>query len=69
LERYYEVLLRGKDGKEIISGGCSGQKLELFKDNIFLPPQNGLSLILTIDNELQSYANEIFPKVQKVVLL
>ena len=65
LERYYEVLLRGKDGKEIIQVDAQGRSLELFKDNIFLPPQNGLSLILTIDNELQSYANEIFPQSAK----
>jgi penicillin-binding protein 2 len=61
LERYYEVLLKGKDGKEIIQVDAQGRSLEIFKDNIFLPPQNGLSIILTIDNDLQSYANEIFP--------
>ena len=61
LERFYEVLLRGKDGKEIIQVDAQGRSLEIFKDNISLPPQNGLSLILTIDNDLQSYANEIFP--------
>ncbi|HOT40602.1 MAG TPA: penicillin-binding protein 2, partial [Candidatus Syntrophosphaera thermopropionivorans] len=44
LERYYEVLLRGKDGKEIIQVDAQGRSLELFKDNIFLPPQIGLSL-------------------------
>ncbi|HQM79845.1 MAG TPA: penicillin-binding protein 2, partial [Candidatus Syntrophosphaera sp.] len=59
LERFYEVLLRGKDGKEIIQVDAQGRSLEIFKDNISLPPQNGLSLILTIDNDLQSYANEI----------
>lgn len=61
LERFYEVLLKGKDGKEIIQVDAQGRSLELFKDNISLPPQNGLSLILTIDNDLQSYANEVFP--------
>ena len=61
LERFYEVLLRGKDGKEIIQVDAQGRSLEIFKDNISLPPQNGLILILTIDNDLQSYANEIFP--------
>jgi penicillin-binding protein 2 len=61
LERYYEVLLRGSDGKEIIQVDAQGKSLEFFAENTSVPPQNGLSLVLSIDNDLQSYANEVFP--------
>jgi penicillin-binding protein 2 len=61
LENYYEVLLRGTDGKEIMQVDAKGKSLEFFRDNTSIPPQNGLSLILTIDNDLQEYANEVFP--------
>ena len=61
LERYYEVLLRGKDGKEIMQVDAQGKSLELFKENTSVEPQNGLSLILSIDNDLQEYANAVFP--------
>lgn len=61
LERYYEVLLRGKDGKEIMQVDAQGKSLELFSENTSIEPQNGLSLILSIDNDLQEYANAVFP--------
>ncbi|HQP26559.1 MAG TPA: penicillin-binding protein 2, partial [Candidatus Syntrophosphaera sp.] len=61
LECYYEVLLRGRDGKEIMQVDAQGKSLELFSKNTSIPPQNGLSLILTIDNDLQEYANSVFP--------
>lgn len=65
LERYYEVLLRGKDGKEILQVDAQGKSLEFFRENISVPPLNGLSLILTIDNDLQDYADEVFPPGRK----
>ncbi|MDD4223811.1 MAG: penicillin-binding protein 2 [Candidatus Cloacimonetes bacterium] len=61
LEHYYEVLLRGRDGKEIMQVDAQGRSLELFSENTSIPPQNGLSLILSIDNDLQEYANSVFP--------
>lgn len=61
LENYYEVLLRGKDGKEIMQVDAQGRSLELFSENTSVLPQNGLSLILSIDNDLQEYANSVFP--------
>jgi len=61
LESYYEVLLRGRDGKEIMQVDAQGKSLELFSENTSVPPQNGLSLILSIDNDLQEYANSVFP--------
>lgn len=61
LERYYEVLLRGKDGNEIIQVDAKGKSLNLFKSNLIQKPENGLSLVLTIDKELQEYAASVFP--------
>ncbi len=61
LEAYYEVLLRGRDGKEILQVDAKGKSLELFQDNVSVAPVNGLSLVLTIDNDLQDFANSVFP--------
>ncbi|MDD2331329.1 MAG: penicillin-binding protein 2, partial [Candidatus Cloacimonetes bacterium] len=61
LERYYEVLLRGKDGREIIQVDAQGRSLNLFKTEGTITPQNGLSLLLTIDNDLQDYVNAQYP--------
>lgn len=61
LERYYEVLLRGKDGREIVQVDAQGRSLQLFKGESLVEPQNGLSLVLTIDNDLQDFAMRAFP--------
>lgn len=61
LERYYEVLLRGKDGREIVQVDAQGRSLELFKGESLVKPQNGLSLVLSIDNDLQDFAMRAFP--------
>jgi penicillin-binding protein 2 len=61
LERYYEVLLRGKDGKEIVQVDAQGRSLEFFREDTSIEPLNGLSLVLSIDNDLQNYADGIFP--------
>ena len=65
LESYYEVLLRGKDGKEIVQVDSRGRSLDLFRSEGSIEPQNGLSLVLTIDNDLQDLAAEVFPKAYK----
>jgi penicillin-binding protein 2 len=61
LERYYEVLLRGRDGREVVQVDAQGRSLGLFKENGFIEPLNGLSLVLTIDNDLQEFADRAFP--------
>ncbi|MCB5272007.1 MAG: penicillin-binding protein 2 [Candidatus Cloacimonetes bacterium] len=61
LERYYEVLLRGQDGREVVQVDAQGRSLGLFQKGGFIEPLNGLSLVLTIDNEMQDFANRIFP--------
>jgi penicillin-binding protein 2 len=61
LEKYYEVLLHGKDGNEIIQVDASGKSLNLFKNNLIQTPENGLSLVLTLDADLQQFASTAFP--------
>jgi penicillin-binding protein 2 len=62
LEKYYETLLRGTNGYQLLQVDASGQNLQFFKHNLDKPPVNGTSLILTIDNDLQNYISSIFPK-------
>ncbi len=61
LEKFYEEQLIGRKGFEIIQVDATGKNLEFFKHNLELSPQNGLNLILSIDNELQNYISSIFP--------
>lgn len=65
LERFYEVLLRGKDGREIVQVDAQGRSLDLFRQEGFVEPLNGLSLVLTIDNDLQDFADSAFPSGAK----
>lgn len=65
LERYYEVLLRGKDGREIVQVDAQGRSLNLFDQGGNIEPLNGLSLVLTIDNDLQDFVASSFPAGMK----
>ena len=65
LESYYEVLLRGRDGREIVQVDAQGRSLDLFRNEGSIEPLNGLSLILTIDNDLQAAAEQAFPAGRK----
>jgi len=62
LEKYYEDILRGKNGQQVLQVDANGNNLEFFKHNLQTTPQNGDDLILTIDNDLQEYISSIFPK-------
>lgn len=61
LEKFYEVLLRGSDGREIVQVDAQGRSLELFKSDGNIEPVNGLSAVLTIDNDLQDFVSQTFP--------
>ena len=61
LEKYYEVLLRGTDGREILQVDARGKSLDLFRVDGSRDPLNGLSLVLSIDNDLQQFASDNFP--------
>lgn len=61
LERYYEVLLRGRDGREIVQVDAQGRSLDLLNESGNIMPLNGLSVVLTIDNDLQEFVSNAFP--------
>ena len=61
LERFYEVLVKGRDGREIIQVDAMGRNLNLFRADKTVEPVNGMSLVLTLDNDIQSYTESIFP--------
>ena len=65
LEKYYEDILRGENGQQVLQVDASGNNLEFFKHNLQVAPKNGDDLILTIDNDLQAYVSSIFPKNKK----
>jgi len=62
LEKFYEKLLRGENGQQVLQVDASGNNLKFFKHNLTKEPKNGDDLILTIDNDLQKYISSIFPK-------
>ncbi len=61
LEKYYEVVLKGRDGREIVQVDSRGRNLNLFRAESTVQPVNGLGLVLTIDNDIQDYAENVFP--------
>jgi penicillin-binding protein 2 len=61
IEKYYEVFLRGKDGWELTQVDARGRNLDLFRDVKDISAEKGLDIVLTIDNELQSYITSIMP--------
>ncbi len=61
LEKYYEVLVKGRDGREIVQVDSRGRNLNLFRNDSTILPENGMGLVLTIDNDIQQYAESIFP--------
>ena len=65
LEKQYENLLRGKTGYELIQVDATGKNLEFLKHNLYKPSINGKDLILSIDNDLQNYIQQIFPVGEK----
>ena len=56
LELYYEPVLRGKFGTEIIEVDATGQEKNVISQD---SPVNGKNLVLTIDKEVQKKAREI----------
>ncbi len=61
LEKYYEVLVKGKDGREIVQVDSRGRSLNLFRTESTINPENGYSLVLSLDSDIQKYADSIFP--------
>lgn len=62
LERYYEEKLRGDNGYHILQVDASGHSLEFFNHNLHRDPVNGADMILTIDNALQHFTENLMPE-------
>jgi len=62
IEKYYEGLLAGKSGFEIVQVDAVGRNLNLFKQDLNQSPINGFHLVLTINLQLQEYIQSVFPR-------
>jgi penicillin-binding protein 2 len=60
IERQYEKLLRGVDGKRFVEVNALGRKAELLGDKRPILPRRGEDLTLSIDLDLQRAAEEAF---------
>jgi penicillin-binding protein 2 len=60
IERQYEQLLRGVDGKRFLEVNALGRKAELLGDKRPILPKRGADLTLSIDLDLQRAAEEAF---------
>lgn len=65
IEKAYELLLNGKDGKKIIETDVKGQRV---KEIQVVPPENGGDVYLTIDSQLQKKTAEAMRKNLKEAL-
>jgi penicillin-binding protein 2 len=60
VERQYEDLLRGKKGEKYLHRNRFNKVTGSYKDGVFdTPPENGKDLILTLDIDLQVYAQQL----------
>lgn len=60
IERQYEAILRGVDGKRFVEVNALGRKAELLGDKRPILPKRGTDLTLTIDLDLQRAAEQAF---------
>ena len=67
IEKEYESILKGIDGVKLNLVDAKGKDLDLFnsitqnRNNINIPPVNGMDLFLTIDLKLQKFIDDSFP--------
>src|SRR5258705_222064 len=60
IDRRYEKILRGQDGKRFLEVNALGRKAELLGDKHPIVPRRGVDLELTIDLDVQRAAEEAF---------
>jgi len=61
LEQTYEEVLRGEKGNRFVSVDVKGKEVGAFNDGKSdIPPVNGSDLVLSIDADLQAYAEKLF---------
>lgn len=67
IEKEYEDILKGVDGVQLNLVDAKGRNLDLFnsitqnRDNINIPPLNGMDIFLTVDLNLQNFIDATFP--------
>lgn len=71
LEKFYENYLRGKKGMKRVLVDVHGREVGRFQEGIYdIKPDKGVDLQLTIDSELQAFAEEIMQnKVGSIVAI
>ena len=62
LEKYYERVLKGEKGFDIVQVDASGSSLGLMRGDLSKPPLSGADLVLTIDIDLQRELANLLPK-------
>lgn len=62
IEVAYDLFLRGRDGLRLAEEGAQG---EVLSQSVELDPQNGASVVLTIDAEMQSALFSILERVSR----
>jgi penicillin-binding protein 2 len=65
IEKQYEDLFRGKNGREYIEVNAYGKRMGAIKDMPREEPERGCDLYLTLDARLQRVAAESFPDTSK----
>lgn len=60
IEKYYDRILRGIEGTEYLEVAATGQLLGTAADQPDRPPESGVDLVLTVDNDVQKAAGEAF---------
>lgn len=68
VEKYYDLILRGKDGRRYRVADITGRKITNIKDEIE-PPKNGKDLILTIDKDIQLLSEKALGKRKGSVIV
>ena len=70
IERQYDELLRGRDGRETRTVDARGRRIPGREHTILVPPVMGRNLVLTIDRRLQTLAERALgPRNGSVVIL
>ncbi len=59
VERYFDNVLRGKDGAKFLEVAANGEVVGPVRDRRDIPPQNGADIVLTIDADLQRFVESL----------
>jgi penicillin-binding protein 2 len=70
IERQYDELLRGKEGRESRTVDVRGRRIAGRENTVLAPPEMGMNLILTIDMDLQTLVEKALgPRIGTAVVM